>query len=137
MEFFKENVLLIGLALGSLIALIWPMLSRSAAGAVVVSVTEAVVLMNRRKPLLLDVRDEAEFSQGHIAGARNIPVAQLATRIGEVVKFKDQPVLVICQTGVRAKAACAILKAQQFSAVRQLQGGLNAWHEAKMPVRKA
>lgn len=136
-EFFKQNVLLIGLALGSLGALLWPMLQRTPAGAVLVSVTEAVLMMNRAKPLILDVREVSEFAQGHIAGARNVPVAELDSRLTELTKFKDKPVLVVCQSGVRAKTACTLLKAQQFSQLHQLQGGLNAWVEAKMPVVKA
>ena len=136
MSFFQENVLLIGLALGSGIALIWPMLSGGAAGAVAISVTEAVLLMSRNKPLVLDVRDEAEFAQGYIASAKNIPVANLAARVAELQKHQDKPVLVYCQSGMRAKTACAILKGQQFSQLRVLSGGLNAWQEANMPVEK-
>ena len=136
-EFVKENALLLGLAIGSGIALLWPMLNRSAGGVTNINSTEAVVLMNRSKPLILDVRDEAEFAAGHIQGAKNIPVAELAARMKEIVKFKDKPVLVHCQKGMRAKAACSILKAQQFSQLNNLQGGLDAWIEAKMPLVKA
>ena len=136
-EFVKENALLLGLAIGSGIALLWPMLNRSAGGVTNINSTEAVVLMNRSKPLILDVRDEAEFAAGHIQGAKNIPVAELAARMKEIVKFKDKPVLVHCQKGMRAKAACSILKAQQFSQLNNLQGGLDAWIEAKMPLIKA
>lgn len=135
-EFFKENVLLIGLALGAFVTLLWPMLNRSAAGVKSVSVTEAVMLMTRQKPLLLDVRDSAEFALGHIAGARNIPLAALSERLTEVQAFKDKPVLVMCQSGVRAKTACTILKSSQFSQLYQLNGGLNAWIEGKMPIAK-
>lgn len=136
MSFFQENVLLIGLALGSGIALVWPMLSAGGAGAVAISVTEAVLLMNRNKPLILDVRDEAEFLQGHLVGAKNIPVANLAARVAELQKHQDKPVLVYCQSGMRAKTAYAVLKAQQFNQLRLLTGGLNAWQEANMPVEK-
>lgn len=135
-EFFKENVLLIGLALGAFVTLLWPMLNRSAAGAKLVSVTEAVMLMNRQKTLILDVRDSAEFALGHIAGARNIPLAELSGRRAELQTFRDKPVLVMCQSGVRAKTACTILKSDQFSQLHQLNGGLNAWVEGKMPVSK-
>ena len=88
--------------------------------------------MNRSKPLILDVRDAAEFAAGHIQGARHIPVAELAGRIKEIEKFKDKPVLVHCQKGMRAKAACSILREQQFSQLHNLQGGLDSWIEAKI-----
>ncbi len=137
MEFIKENILLIGLALGSAIALIWPMLGRGASGVPALSATEAVMLLSRAKPLVLDVRDEAEFAAGHIQGAKHIPLAQLADRLKEIEKYKDKAVLVHCQRGMRAKAACTILKAQQFTQLQQLDGGLEAWQQANLPLVKS
>lgn len=136
-EFVKDNVLLIGLAVGSGLALLWPMLNRGASGVNNLAATEAVLMLNRGKPLILDVRDEAEFASGHIQGAKHIPVAELASRIKEIEKFKDKPVLVHCQRGMRAKTACTILKAQQFSQLNNLQGGLDAWVDAKLPLVKS
>jgi rhodanese-related sulfurtransferase len=136
-EFIKDNALLVGLAIGSGIALLLPMLNRGAGGVSNLNATEAVVLMNRSKPLILDVRDAAEFAAGHIQGAKHIPVSELLARMKEIEKFKDKPVLVHCQKGMRAKGACNILKAQQFSQLHNLQGGLDAWVEAKMPIIKS
>ena len=135
-EFIKHNIIFIGLAIGSGFALLWPMLNRGANGAANINATEAVLLLNRSKPFVLDVRDEAEFAAGHIQGAKNIPVAELAGRLKEIEKFKDKPVLVHCQKGMRAKTACGILKAQHFTQLNNLQGGLDAWVEAKLPLVK-
>lgn len=136
-EFVKENAIYVGLAIGSAIALLWPLLNRGASGVANVSATEAVMLMSRNKPLILDVRDATEFAAGHIQGAKNIPMAELASRVKEIEKFKDKPVLVHCQRGLRAKSACSILRAQQFSQLHNLQGGLDTWVEAKLPLIKA
>ncbi len=136
MEFIKQNAMLIGLAIGSGLALLWPMFSGKAGGTSNISVTEALMLLNRNKPLVLDVRDAAEFAAGHIQGAKHIPVAELADRIKEIEKHKDKPVLVHCQRGMRSKTACTILQAQQFTKLHNLQGGLDAWVEAKMPLVK-
>ncbi len=136
MEFIKHNAIYIGLAIGSGIALLWPLLNRGASGVANVSPTEAVVLMNRDKPLILDVRDATEFAAGHIQGAKHIPVAELLSRIKEIEKFKNKVVLVHCQKGMRAKAACAILRGQSFTQLHNLQGGLDSWTEAKMPLVK-
>jgi rhodanese-related sulfurtransferase len=135
-EFIKHNAVFIGLAIGSGFALLWPMLNRGASGTANISATEAVLLLNRSKPFILDVRDPAEFAAGHISGAKNIPVAELAGRMKELEKFKDKPVLVHCQKGMRAKTACGILKAQQFTQLNNLAGGLDAWIEAKLPLVK-
>ena len=136
-EFIKHNIIFIGLAIGSGFSLLWPMLNRGANGAANINATEAVLLLNRSKPLVLDVRDDTEFAAGHIQGAKNIPVAELAGRFKEIEKFKDKPILVHGQKAMRAKTACGILKAQQFSKLNNLQGGLDAWVEAKLPLVKA
>lgn len=136
MEFFRQNVLLIGLAIGSGLALLLPMLSRSAAGISVLSVTEAVMLMSRKSALVLDVREPDEFAQGHLQGARNVPLSQLSARLKELEKFRDKPVLVVCERGRRANTAAKLLKAQSFTALNVLKGGMQAWIEAKMPSSK-
>ena len=135
-EFFRQNVLLIGLAIGSGLALLLPMLSRSAAGISVLSVTEAVMLMSRKFALVLDVREPDEFAQGHLQGARNVPLSQLSARLKELEKFRDKPVLVVCERGRRANAAAKLLKAQSFTTLNVLKGGMQAWIEAKMPSSK-
>lgn len=84
MEFIKQNIWLVGLAIGSAAMLLWPGLRRSASGVVDLSPTEAVMLINREHPLVLDVRDPAEFAGGHIADARNIPLNELANRLAEL-----------------------------------------------------
>ena len=137
MKFFSENVLLIGLALGSAFMLLWPMLKRSAGGVANLTPNEAVLLINRANAIVLDVRDDAEFAAGHIMDARHIPMAQLADRIKEIRKFQDKPVLVNCQAGVRSSKACDVLQKHEFSKIYNLQGGLNAWVQAKLPVVKA
>lgn len=100
------------------------------------SVTEAVVLMNRKSALVLDVREADEFVQGHLQGARNIPLSQLDVRSKELEKFRDKPVLIVCQRGSRASKASRLLKAQNFSALNVLKGGMQAWQEANMPTGK-
>ncbi len=138
MDFIKDNAIYIGLAFGSAVALLWPMLfGRNASGVPSVTPAEAVLLMNRSKVLILDVRDEAEFVSGHIQGAKHIPQAELAGRIKEIAKFKNKPVLVHCQRGMRSKPACQTLREQEFVQLHNLQGGLDRWTEAKMPLVKA
>lgn len=136
MEFIKSNALLIGLALGSAIMLLMPMFKRSAGGVPSVSPAEAVTLINRTNAIVLDVRDDAEFASGHIADAIHIPVADLANRVGELKKYKTKAVLVNCQRGARSAKACEILRIAEFTQVHNLQGGLDAWQQAKLPLVK-
>lgn len=134
MEFFKSNILLIGLAIGSGIMLLLPSFKKGAGGVPNLSPAEAVTLINRSNAFVLDVRDDAEFASGHIADAAHIPLANLEARIGEIKKYQNKPVLVNCQKGMRSAKACSILRKAEFTQVNNLQGGLSAWLDAKLPV---
>jgi rhodanese-related sulfurtransferase len=59
--------------------------------------------------LLLDVRTPAEFSTGHVSGAKNIPVQELATRMSELPP-KPRAIVVYCKSGGRSAAAASLLK---------------------------
>ena len=137
MKFLLDNALLIALLLVSGGMLLWPMLQRSASGVTNLSPNDAVMLINRSNAVVLDVRDEAEFASGHITDAKHIPLAQLEERIAEIRRFKDKPLLVNCQAGVRSGKACDILRKHEFTKLYNLQGGLNAWLQANLPVVKS
>lgn len=134
MEFFKENALLIALAIGSGLMLMLSGFRKS--GAANVSAAEAVGLINRSHALVLDVRELSEFADGHILDAKHIPLAALSQRLYELAKYKDKPILVNCQRGARSAKACEILRKAEFTQVHNLQGGIEAWLAAKLPVVK-
>jgi rhodanese-related sulfurtransferase len=132
-KFLINNAIYIGLAVGSGLMLLWPMLRRSAKS---VSPSEAVLLINRNQAIVLDVRDDAEFAAGHLQDARHIPVGKLDERLAELQKFRDKPVIVHCQSGVRSSKAAATLRKHEFTQVYELDGGVNAWTQAKLPLVK-
>jgi len=133
-EFLKNNILLFGLVLGSGFMLLLPLLKKGAGGVPNLSAAEAVTLINRSQALVLDVRDSAEFANGHIVDATHIPLDNLATRLNELKKYQNKVILVNCQRGMRSAKACDILRQAEFTQVHNLQGGLNAWLDAKLPV---
>jgi len=133
-EFFKSSILLIGLAIGSGFMLLLPSFKKGAGGVPNLSPAEAVTLINRSNAFVLDVRDDAEFASGHIADATHIPLADLVARIGELKKYQNKTILVNCQKGMRSAKACDILRKAEFTQVNNLQGGLTAWLEAKLPI---
>lgn len=136
MDFVKENIFLIGLAVGSGILLLMPGFRKGAGGVPNLSTTEAVQLINRQHALVLDVREDTEFAAGHIIDAKHIPLAKLPERLAELNKYKDKPILVNCQRGMRSAKACEILRKAEFKQIHNLQGGLEAWMTAKLPVVK-
>jgi hydroxyacylglutathione hydrolase len=82
--------------------------------------------------VLLDVREPQEFANGHVPGARNLPQADLATRMSEVPR--DRPVYVICQGGFRSLRAAQFLSQMGFPDVASVCGGTEAWLAAKKPI---
>lgn len=78
---------------------------------------------------LIDVRSPDEFAHdGHIAGARLIPLPALALRMHEI--SRDQPVAVICRSGNRSQIAAEMLARAGYPHVRNVQGGMGAWLRA-------
>jgi len=132
-EFSINNPMLVS-AFVILLALIAFNESRTAGNSV--NVAEAVRLMNREEAITLDIRDRKNFTQGHIAGAINIPTANLDTRIQELDKHKEKKILVVCNTGTSAGVAIAKLQKAGFEQVLRLKGGIMQWQSDSMPVVK-
>lgn len=78
-----------------------------------------------RKGLILDVREEAEFAFGHIAGAKSIPMGELETRLSEL--DKEQEIYVICRTGKRSDMAAQKLASHGFTKVFNVLPGMTSW----------
>lgn len=99
-----------------------------------VSPQAATMLMNREDAVVLDIRDKKEFKTGHMLSAINIPQTALAGRVGELDKYKDKPVIVVCKTGQTASAASKILKDAGFEKVYRLSGGMMEWSNQNLPL---
>lgn len=81
---------------------------------------------------VLDVREESEWREGHIAGVSNIYAGQLPLRLGEVTR--DNPIAVLCSVGRRATVAAGILQRAGFPEVYSVLGSMQAWKAAGYPV---
>lgn len=130
------NLVLFGLAVTSGGMLLFPLFTRGMRPGAEVGPMDAVTLINRKDAVVIDVRDEGEFTSGHINNARHIPEKQLADRVKELEKFKAKPVIVSCAMGRRASFAVETLKKQGFADVVALRGGISAWSQAGMPLEK-
>jgi rhodanese-related sulfurtransferase len=82
-------------------------------------------------PLLLDVREQYEWNQVHIAAARHMPMNQVPNHVGELPK--DRPVVVFCAHGGRSFGVAHFLREQGYDA-RNMTGGITQWHIAGLPV---
>jgi rhodanese-related sulfurtransferase len=98
-----------------------------------VSPPEAVMLINAgAQPV--DLRSSAQFEKAHILDARNVPLAELEQHLPVLKKLKDRGVLVYCENGSTSIKAIERLKADGFTDVKSLRGGLNAWRAENLPV---
>lgn len=98
---------------------------------------EAVIKVNRGG-VFVDIRGAEDFAKGHIQGSKHIEMAKI--RAGEIKgldKFKDAPIVTVCNYGNTARAAATALVKAGFSQVYVLQGGLQAWQGASLPIAKA
>lgn len=135
-EYLMNNLLLVSVALASGLMLLWPLFNRLLHGSQEVSVNEAVLLINQKDALVLDVREPAEYSAGHIPNARNLPAGQLKDRLQEIERWKARPVIVHCRNGQRSSTAAAALRQAGFAEAVKLRDGLTAWEQANLPIQK-
>lgn len=85
------------------------------------------------KPMLLDVREPAEYHAGHIAGATLIPLRELGQRLHELPR--DREIICVCRSGNRSHAATRQLIAAGYTAVN-LRGGMIDWTHSGMAIKK-
>lgn len=135
LDFFAQtqNLLLLSIVVISGLGLLWPLVRPSGNE---VNPGQATLLINREDAHVIDVREVDEFAGGHLPEARNIPLAKLADRVGEIERYKDKPVIVCCATGMRSGKAGGELKKLGFTRIYSLAGGIDAWVGAGYPVKK-
>ncbi len=134
MEFIQQNLMWVGLAAVSGGMLLWQ--TFNGPGGSNISVNQATLLINRQDALVVDVRETAEWSAGHIPSARHIALGHLDKHLSEIEKFKDKPVILVCASGSRSGSGCGVLKKAGFQQVFNLAGGIRAWSDAGLPMTK-
>ncbi len=125
---YSVSIWTVALVVLSLFALMM-VLSRSREG---ISVKELLQLSDN--VLLVDVREQDEFREGHAEQAKNLPLSQLEKRIKEIPK--DKTVYLICRSGQRSSRALAMLRHAGYGNIQQVRGGMMAWQLAQLPMVK-
>lgn len=92
---------------------------------VVTTLTQEEFIAGYRKVQLIDVRESADFENGHILGARNIPLSQLKTRLIEI--RPDKPVYLYGQSEVSSGRAALLLNKKGYKELYHLKGGFKMW----------
>lgn len=99
-----------------------------------VSPQQAINLINSENGVFLDLRDSADYKQGHIVDAMHIPATKLAARMAELDRYKEKPIVLVCKMGQQSSAAGKQLKAGGFNQVYKMTGGMMEWSNLQLPV---
>jgi len=135
-QFIVNNILPISIALLSGTMLLWSAFGNRIRGIKEVDCTAALQLINHKNALVLDVRDDGEYKAGHILNSTQIPLGKLKERIDELEKYREQPVVAVCRSGLRSGSACMLLGKHGFTQVYNLTGGITAWQKSNLPLKK-
>ncbi len=90
-----------------------------------ITTDELALRLREGSPVLIDVREEYEFAEGHVPGAVNIPLGGLASAAEKLDPSVET--LVICQSGHRSSTAARTLMRRGFTEVYSVRGGTSAW----------
>jgi rhodanese-related sulfurtransferase len=133
-NFILDHLATVAVAVVSGAALLWMSFAPRGRQATPLQATQ---MLNRAKTTaVVDVRSAEEFAAGHLRDAKNIPLADLATRAKELDKSKLKTVIVVDQGGKHADKAARQLKAAGFDDIYSLEGGIAAWTAAGLPLIK-
>ncbi|RUO63035.1 rhodanese-like domain-containing protein [Pseudidiomarina insulisalsae] len=120
-----------------LIAIIVSYLSAATSKVKALTAQEATLLVNRNDGVFVDIRSVDEFRKGHIHGAIHLPAERIRKNdTAALDKYKSVPIVVVCATGMTAKAAAQQLTKAGYENVALLQGGISAWQGASFPLVK-
>lgn len=107
-------------------------------GVAKTSVQQAVAMQGRNAAQLVDLRDDTAYAAGHILGAKQFSFEQLKAKQAQPLnKYKDKPIILVCDNGLHSARVGSWLKQQAFTDVTVLDGGMQGWRHAGLPVRKS
>jgi rhodanese-related sulfurtransferase len=96
---------------------------------------EATRLINHENAILVDMRNDKDYRDGHIVNAVHVP-ADKHEAAGKLDKYRDRPLIVCCRSGNQSLKLCTELSKKGFASVYNLKGGLHAWQQAGLPLSK-
>lgn len=134
-EFVSNNPIMSGAWVVLLIALVVTTIRGALSPTKSLEPQEATVWVNRGDGVFVDIRNEDDYKKGHIHGSVSLPQEKIKQKqLAAIEKFKDAPIVLVCATGMTAKPVANQLTAEGYSQVAVLQGGINTWRSAKLPV---
>ena len=130
---------LLALGLLATIAVLPRLIGRLRGSFAWIEANELKRLLDRGEAVaVIDVRGTDEFTGplGHIASARNIPIAELNSRIAELGGLERTPIILVCRTDKRSATAAQTLRAAGFTQISVLRQGMEQWNAAGLPIEE-
>ena len=135
-EFISNHTSLVVAFLVILGMLMWALWQAAGRGLKKLSPMDATQLINRENAVVLDVRSDGEFNQGHIVNAVNFPQKSVEEQLSKLEKYRSRPIITTCRNGQTAVGVGNRLRKNGFEQVYNLAGGLIAWEGANLPLVK-
>lgn len=121
----KYDIAIIAVISIMLIAALGCKRASASASIVEVQTGEALTMWRNEEAVIIDIRTQDEYQEGHIPGAALIPLDQLGSRMNEVPR--DRKVLLICRSGNRSAKGTSLLRSSGFDNVYNVTGGMLEW----------
>ena len=133
-EFIANHLFLFSLLAAILALLAWNLFGNAVSGIIDIAPMEATRMMNHEKAVVLDLRADDEFADGHIINAIHVPAEKLQEQTEVLEKYRKRPLILTCKHGTDSVRAARILKYKQFEKIYCLKGGVQAWRSANLPL---
>jgi len=96
---------------------------------------EATRMLNHDNAVIVDMREDKDYREGHIVNAVHTPASN-SDAVQKLEKFRERPVIVYCRSGHSSAGFCGKLRKQGFTSVYNLAGGVLAWQKAGLPLNR-
>jgi len=132
-EFSSNHLLLVVALIAILALLIGGEIRQRLSGISEVGPGEATRMLNHDNAVMVDMRSDKEYREGHVVNAIHTPSQD---NLAVLDKYRDKPVIVYCNSGSRSVAFCSKLRKQGFTTVYNLKGGILGWQKAELPLSR-
>jgi len=95
---------------------------------------ELTRLVNKENAILIDLRKKEDYENGHIMTALNYPHQEFDNQMHELDKFKERPIILVCDMGRNSANIGEKLKKAEFEKIFRLNGGMMTWTQENLPV---
>jgi len=132
-EFIGNHPLLVLAAFALLAMLVGGELKRHLSGVKAVAPAEATRLLNHENAIMIDMRSDKDYRDGHIVNALHAP-SDNNDISAQLNKYRDRPLILYCRSGQQSVPVCGQLRKQGFEQVYNLKGGVLGWQQADLPI---